>query len=198
MTQEARILELLEKSALIRPRDLDQYGLTRMALMRLVQKGQVVRAQRGLYMLPGGPETEHLSLLEVAHKVPGGVICLLTALRFHGIGTQDPYQVWIAIGRRAAKPKIVNTLVRIVRFSEASLHYGVAEHNILGTNLRITDPAKTVADCFKYRNKIGLDVVIEALREGIRDRRFTSDELYHAALVCRIWKVLKPYAEAMV
>lgn len=198
MTQEGKILELLKGSAFVRSRDLNKHGLPRTALMRLVRKGRVVRAQRGLYMLPGGPETEYISLLEAANKVPGGVICLLTALRFHEIGTQDPYQVWIAIGRKAAKPRIGNTLVRIVRFSGASLLYGVEEHKILGTNLRVTDPAKTVADCFKYRNKVGLDVAIEALKEGYRARRFSSDELYQAALVCRIWKVIKPYAEAIV
>jgi predicted transcriptional regulator of viral defense system len=198
MTQEGRILELLKENAFLRSRDLKNHGLSRTALMRLVRRGKAVRAQRGLYMRPGGPETEHISLLEVANKVPNGVICLLTALRFHEIGTQEPYQVYVAIGRKSAKPRISSPLLRIFRFSEASLRYGVEEHNILGTTLRITNPAKTVADCFKYRNKVGLDVAIEALREGFRDRRFSTDELYQAALVCRIWKVIKPYAEAMV
>jgi len=198
MTQEDKILELLKGSVFLRSRDLKKHGLFRTALMRLVQKGKVIRIERGLYMRPGGPETEHISLLEVAKKVPGAVICLLTALRFHGIGTQEPYQVWIAIGRKSKKPRTSSTLVRIVRFSEASLLYGVDEHKILGTTLRITNPAKTVADCFKYRNKVGLDVAIEALREGLRDRRFTTDEFYRAALVCRVWNVVKPYAEAMV
>jgi predicted transcriptional regulator of viral defense system len=198
MTQERRILELLKGSAFLRSRDLDKHRLPRTVLMRLVHRGQVVRAQRGLYMLPGGPETEHISLLEVAKKVPGGVICLLTALRFHGIGTQDPYQVWIAIGRKSKRPKISQILVRFVRFSDTSLYYGVEAHKILGTTLMITSPAKTVADCFKYRNKVGLDVAIEALREGCRAKRFSSDELYRAAQVCRIWKVLKPYAETMI
>ncbi len=198
MTQEERILEILNGSAFLRSRDLEKLDLPRTALMRLVRKRQVVRAQRGLYMKPSGPETEHISLLEVANKVPGGVICLLTALRFHGIGTQEPYQVWIAIGRKSKKPRISNPRLRIFRFSESSLSYGVEEHKILGTTLKITSPAKTIADSFKYRNKVGLDVAIEALREGFRDRRFSSDELYRAALVCRIWKVIKPYAEAMV
>lgn len=198
MTQERKILEILKTSAFLRSRDLKNHGLSRTALMRLVRKGEAIRARRGLYMRPGGPDTEHVSLLEVAKMVPSGVICLLTALRFHGIGTQDPYQVWIAIGRKSKLPRISNTLVRIVRFSEASLRYGLEEHEIHGTTLRITAPAKTVADCFKYRNKIGLDVALEALKDGFRDRRFTADELYRAALVCRIWKVIKPYAEALV
>jgi predicted transcriptional regulator of viral defense system len=198
MTQEDKILELLKGSAFLRSRDLKKHGLFRTALMRLVQKGKVIRIERGLYMRPGGTETEHISLLEVAKKVPGGVICLLSALSFHVIGTQNPHQVWIAIDRKSAKPRVSNTRVRIVRFSAASLHYGVEKHTILGITLKVTDPAKTVADCFKYRNKVGLDVAIEALREGLRDRRFTADEFYRAALVCRVWNVVKPYAEAMV
>jgi len=198
MTQEEKILELLNRNAFLRPRDLKQYGLSRTALSRLHRKGRVIRTERGLYMKPGEIQTEHFGRLEVAKKVPSGVICLLTALSFHRIGTQDPYQVWIAIGRKSAKPRVRNTAVKIVRFSEASLYYGVEEHNILGITLKVTGPAKTVADCFKYRNKIGLDVAIEALREGLRDRRFTSDDLYRAALICRIWNVIRPYAEAMV
>ncbi len=148
-------------------------------------------------MKPGGAETEHFSRLEVAKMIPDGVICLLSALSFHVIGTQDPYQVWVAINRKSAKPKSFSTLVRIVRFSETSLNYSVEKHNIMGITLKVTSPAKTVADCFKYRNKIGLDVAIEALREGLNDRRFTPDDLYRAALVCRVWNVIKPYAEAM-
>jgi len=198
MTQAEKILELLKGSAFLRSRDLKKHSLSRTALMRLARKGKAVRTERGLYTRPGGPETEHISLLEVAKKIPRGVICLLSALSFHQIGTQDPYQVWIAIGRKSAKPKVRNTAVRIVRFSEPSLHYGIEEHNILGITLKVTGPAKTVADCFKYRNKIGLDVAIEALREGLRDGRFTSDDLYRAALVCRIWNIMRPYAEAMV
>lgn len=198
MTQEEKILELLKGSAFLRSRDLKKHGLFRTPLSRLIRKGRVVRTERGLYMKPGEAETEHFSLLEVAKKVPGGVICLLSALSFQGIGTQNPYQVWIAIDRKSAKPRVRNTRVRIVRFSKASLLYGVEKHDILGITLIVTGPAKTVADCFKYRNKIGLDVAIEALREGLRDRRFTTEDLYRAALVCRIWNVIKPYAEAMV
>jgi len=198
MTQEEKILDLLSKNAFLRSRDLKRHGLSRTALMRLARKGRAVRTERGLYMKPGGPETENFSLLEVAKKIPGGIICLLTALAFHGIGTQEPHQVWIAIGRKSARPRISNTLVRIVRLSASSLHYGVENHDIQGITLKVTGPAKTVADCFKYRNKLGLDVAIEALREGLRDKRFSTDEIYRAALVCRTWNVIRPYAEAMV
>ncbi len=198
MTQEEKIIELLKGTAFLRSRDLKKHGLSRTALSRLFQKGKIVRTERGLYMKPGEIETEHFSLLAVAKKIPSGVICLLSALSFHGIGTQNPYQIWIAIDRKSAKPRVINTGVRIIRFSETSIHYGVEKHDILGVTLKVTGPAKTIADCFKYRNKIGLDVAIEALKEGLRDRRFTTDDLYRAALVCRIWNVIKPYAEALV
>jgi len=198
MTQEDKIMELLKASVFLRSCDLNKHALSRTALVRLFRKGRVSRVERGLYMKPGEIETEHFSLLQAANKIPRGVICLLSALSFHVIGTQNPYQVWIAIDRKAAKPRMGNLGMRIARFSKANLYYGVEEHNILGTVLKVTSPAKTVADCFKYRNKIGLDVAIEALREGLRDRRFTMDELYYAAIVCRIWNVIRPYAEAMV
>jgi predicted transcriptional regulator of viral defense system len=198
MTQEEKIIELFKGSLFLRSRDLVEHGLPRTALSRLHHKGQVIRTERGLYMRPGEIETEHISLLEVAKRVPRGVFCLLTALFFHGIGTQNPFQVWIAIDRKAAAPKKTNVGLRIFRFSEASIQYGVEEHDILGVTIKVTSPAKTIADCFKFRNKVGLDVAIEALREGIRDRRFTMDDLYLAAKVCRIWNVMRPYAEAMV
>jgi len=197
MTQEEKILELLKKSSYLRPRDLKIRGLPRTALMRLFQKGLIVRTERGLYVRPGGSETEHMSLLEVSKKVPGGVICLLSALSFHRIGTQDPYQVWIAIGRKSKIPRIGKTRLRIVRFSDASLHYGVEEHNILGNILKITGPAKTVADCFKYRNKIGLDVAVEALKDCLRSHKATRDELWHYAKICRVSNVMRPYLEAL-
>jgi predicted transcriptional regulator of viral defense system len=107
-------------------------------------------------MKPGEVDSEHFSLLEVTKKIPSAVICLLSALSFHGIGTQNPFQVWIAIDRKSAKPRIKNPGLRIFRYSEASLHFGVEQHDILGIVIKVTDPAKTVADCFKYRNKIGL------------------------------------------
>jgi predicted transcriptional regulator of viral defense system len=196
MTQEERIIELLKGTAFIRSRDLKRHGLSRTALMRLVKKRQAVRARSGLYMRPGWPETEHISLLEVAKKVPGGVICLLTALRFHEIGTQEPYQVWIAIGRKSRRPKISAPVLRVFRFSDASLRYGVEEHEILGTTVRITNPAKTVTDCFKFRNKVGLDVALEAGKDCIRSRKATVSEIYDSAKVCRVANVIRPYLEA--
>ena len=126
------------------------------------------------------------------------MICLLSALAFHGIGTQLPHQVWLAIGSKARYPSIPQVATRVVRFSEPALRHGVEEHSIDGVKLRITTPAKTVADCFKYRNKVGLEVAVEALREGWQDRRFRFPDLMEAARVCRVDKVIHPYVEALL
>ena len=123
---------------------------------------------------------------------------MLSALRFHNIGTQLPHQVWIAIDRKAQLPRVERPPVKIVRFSLKSLNYGVETHRIQGVPIQVTNPAKTVVDCFKYRNKIGLDIAIEALKEGWRDGCFSMDELYLAAGVCRVSKIMRPYMEALL
>ena len=196
-THRQRVLALLRERSLLRPRELAAEGISRSALQRLYKEGAVERVARGLYALPGRPRSQHQSLLEVAKQVPEGVVCLLSALLFHRIGTQLPHQVWIAIGSRARRPVVPQVATRVVRFSPQSLRYGVERHSIEGIELRVTSPAKTVADCFKYRNKVGLDVALEALREGRRDRRFTLDELWRAAEICRVERVIRPYLEAL-
>lgn len=183
---------------MIRARDLEPLGIPRSTLKRLADRGEIERLGRGLYSLPGAIESEHRTLLEASKRVPHGVVCLLSALQFHEIGTQMPFEVWMAIGTKDRLPQPEGLPLRIVRFSETSLAHGVITHTIEGVRVRITSPAKTVADCFKYRHKIGLEVALEALREGWRDRRFTMDELWAAARVCRIQNVLRPYLEAMV
>ncbi len=125
------------------------------------------------------------------------MICLLSALGFHGIGSQLPHEVWIAVGAKARAPVVPQVALRVVRFSAASLRYGVETHRIQGVEVRVTSPAKTIADCFKYRSKVGLDVALEALKEGQRDRRFATDELWRAAEVCRVQTVIRPYLEAL-
>ncbi|MFQ5528616.1 MAG: AbiEi antitoxin N-terminal domain-containing protein [Thermoanaerobaculia bacterium] len=197
-THRDRVLALLRRKGLLRPKELTELGIPRSVLQRLLQEGAVERVARGLYTLRGRQLSEHQSLLEVAKQVPEGVICLLSALAFHGIGTQLPHQVWIAIGGKARYPVIPQVATRIVRFSERTLRYGVERHPIDGVKLQVTSPAKTVADCFKYRNKVGLDVAVEALREGWRDRRFRVPELQEAARVCRVDKVIRPYVEALL
>jgi predicted transcriptional regulator of viral defense system len=141
--------------------------------------------------------TENHGLALTGAAVPQGVICLLSALRFHGIGTQLPSQVWIAIDRRARRPALKYPPLRVVRYTGAALTEGVREHRVEGQQVRVYGVAKTLADCFKYRNKIGLDVALEALREAWRSRRFTMDELERHARICRVQRVMKPYLEAL-
>lgn len=196
-TEEEAILELVRKHGAIRTRDLREHGLSRQALRRLYERGVLDRPSRGLYVLAGADFTEHHSLAEAAKLVPRGVICLLSALRFHDLTTQQPFEVWLAIGLKAWKPDVSSPPLRIVRLSEPALSYGVEEHDVDGVKVRIYSAAKTVADCFKYRNKIGLDVAIEALRDGIGQRKATVDELWAAAKVCRMSNIIRPYLEAV-
>jgi predicted transcriptional regulator of viral defense system len=148
-------------------------------------------------MLPEADVTEHVSLVEASLRVPHAVVCLLSALRFHGVGTQNPHEVWLAIGHKARKPAASQLPLRFVRFSGDALSKGVEIHEIQGVPVPIYSPAKTLADCFKFRNKIGLDVAIEALRDGWRRRRFTMDELWGYARMDRVSNVIRPYLEAL-
>ena len=156
-----------------------------------------MRAGRGLYVPAEAALTENHSLAEAGCRVAGGVICLLSALRFHDLGTQNPPEVWMGIGPKARKPVVDYTRLRIVRFSGASLSSGIETHWIEGIKVRIYGVAKTVADCFKYRNKIGLDVALEALRDGLRKRKFSRTEFLRFAAICRVARVIKPYLQAM-
>lgn len=192
-----QVLEAVRKAGVLRPRDLDPYGIPRTYLGRLERAGRLRRVGRGLYTLPDAALTENRSLVEVAKRVPAGVVCLLSALRFHELTTQAPFEVWLAIGEKARRPRVDHPPLRIVRFSGAALHAGVEEHTLEGVPVRVFSPPKTVADCFKYRNKIGLDVAIEALRECQRSRRCSMDELWHFAGICRVRNVIRPYLEAV-
>lgn len=192
-----RIINLAKDMGVIRPRDLDRYGIPREYLRRLCRKGSLERHARGLYRLPGADVTEHHSIVQACKRVPKGVICLLSALRFFGITTQMPHDIWMAIDRKARLPKADGLPFHFVRFSGDALQKGVELHKIDGVDVRVYSPAKTVADCFKYRNKIGLDVALEALRECRRERRGTMDELWKYAKVCRVSNVMRPYLEAL-
>ena len=139
--------------------------------------------------------TENSALVAVAKRAPNVVFCLLTALRFHEITTQSPSEVWIAIANKDHPPRLEYPPLRTVRLSEASLRYGVEVREVEGVALRITSPAKTVADCFKFRNKVGLDVALEALRDVLRDRKATADDLWRCAEVNRVANVMRPYLE---
>lgn len=196
-TRTDKILELVRKAGVLRPRDLDPYRIPRTYLSRLCAAGKLQRIGRGLYVLPGSSATEHHSLAEICKRVPNGVVCLLSALRFHELTTQAPFEVWLAIGEKAWRPRVEYPPLRIVRFSRAALQAGIEEHRIEGVTVHVYCPAKTAADCFKYRNKIGLDVAIEALRECWQSRRCTMDDLWHYADICRVRNVMRPYLESI-
>jgi len=193
-----KILDLARNAGVLRPRDLDAHGIPRTYLSRLLSAGKLQRIGRGLYRLPGNNVSEHRSLVEACRRVPKGVVCLLSALRFHELTTQAPFEVWLAIGEKAWRPHVDYPPLRIVRFSPAALVSDVEEYQIEGVTVPVFTPAKTVADCFKYRNKIGLDVAIEALKECWRSRRCTMDELWECAKVCRVQNVMRPYLESIV
>ena len=193
----AAIVRLSRRAGILRPRDLKREGIPRIYLQRMVRRGLLVKHGRGLYGLPDAELTEHHSLAQVGKRIPHGVICLLSALGFYGLTTQIPFEVWIALDRAARSPRIGEPKLHVVRFSGAAMASGVEVKAIEGVAVRIYGVAKTVADCFKYRNKIGLDVAIEALRESWRGKRCTMDELWRFAKVCRVANVMRPYLEML-
>ncbi len=183
--------------AVFRPRDVEGAGLSRTALGRLVTAGTLERVGRGLYAPSNARVTQHHTLVEAAKRVPLGVVCLLSALQFHGLTTQNPHEVWMAIDGKARKPVADWPPLHVVRFSGEALTYGIEPHGIEGVEVRLTSREKTVADCFKYRNKIGLDVALEALRGYLRSKRRSVDDLVRAAEVCRVAKIMRPYLEGI-
>lgn len=194
---ERNIQTLLRRTGTARSRELVAAGVTRSELSRRVAARQLVRVARGLYALPGYQGGEHSALVAVAQRAPGVVFCLLTALRIHELTTQAPFEVWIAIGNKEHPPRLDYPPLRTVRFSAAALAAGVETHRIDGTAVRVTSVAKTVADCFKFRNKIGLDVALEALREARRAKKASADALWHFARINRVTNVMRPYLEAV-
>jgi predicted transcriptional regulator of viral defense system len=192
------ILNLADQRGLLRSRDLAELGLPTVALTRLVRLGLLVRVARGLYARPHRHVSEHGSLAEVASKYPHSIVCLLSALRVHNLTTQAPFQVWLAIPNKARAPKLDYPPLRIVRLSGAALIEGVEGRRIDGVTVRVTNVARTVVDCFKFRNKIGLDVALEALRESVRSKRVSMDELWRYAVLFRVANVMRPYMESVV
>jgi predicted transcriptional regulator of viral defense system len=195
-----KIKNILGKRGFIRYRDALKDGINPEYLRRLVNSGQLVRIDRGLYGLSTAMGSKDSSIAQVAKKQPNGVVCLLSALRFHGFTAQLPWQVWMAIENDRHNnrlPRESNKSIKFVWFSGKAYSEGIEEHIIDGVKVRVYNPAKTVADCFKYRNKIGLDVALEALKEGRRSRKFTADELTKYARINRVINVIKPYMEAV-
>ena len=198
MDKNKKILELTTQMGIVRPRDVEQAGISREYLRRLFLSGELVRVSRGLYALPSTLTSEFSTLAEVAKRAPNAVICLLTALRFHNLTTQAPHQVWIAIENKQRKPKFDYPPIELFRFTGLAFSFGVKIYTVNSVEVRVYSPAKTVADCFKFRNKIGLDVAIEALRETWRSKKTTMDELWEASKVCRVSNVMRPYLESIV
>ncbi|MEZ4461495.1 MAG: type IV toxin-antitoxin system AbiEi family antitoxin domain-containing protein [bacterium] len=196
-TSSEMIIKLAQERGLIRSRDVVERGLQPMALTRLVRQGNLERVSRGVYALPNRSPSEHGTFAEVAIKHPKSVVCLLSALQFHSLTTQTPFEVWIAVGNRDRAPTMDYPPLRVVKFADHLLIEGVDTHEIDDVNVQITNVARTVADCFKFRNKIGLDVALEALQESWREKRVTIDELWHFATLCRVANVMRPYMESL-
>ena len=196
-TPDNLLLRRIRKLGLARSRDLEHLGLSRKRLQRLVRSGEVERRARGIYAVAGHGTTPMHALALVAKRVPGGVFCLLTALRFHGLTTQSPAEVWIALPSKARSPSLDYPRLRVARFSAAALRTGVEVHRLEGVEVRVYSAAKTVADCFKYRHKIGIDVAVEALRDFTRKHRGGADELARCARICRVARVMQPYLDAL-
>ena len=191
------LLDYVREKGLVRPRDVEAIGIPRKYLSRLVDRGLIERVGRGQYMAADAEWTQHHTLAQAAARVPRGVLCLLTALRFHELTTELPREVWMAVDPRAGQPHDSQLALRIVRFSGAALTAGVEEHVLEGVPVRVYSPAKTVVDCFKFRHKIGVDVAIEALRDCRRTRACTDDELWEYGKICRMTNVMRPYLEAV-
>ena len=180
------------------PGDAADLGVDSRGLRRLVDDGSVVRVARGLYRIADAEPTEHYSLAAVCARVPSAIICLLSSLSAHGLGTQLPREVWIAIPHKARAPRLPELPVRVVRFSGASLHYGVGTSAFEGVVARITSPARTIVDCFRFRRLVGKDVALEALKDALRERKVSADEIWRTAEVCRAKSLVGPVLEAVL
>jgi len=196
-THIQRVLDQARRGGLLRTRDLDAIEAPRIVLTRLVAAGLLVKVGRGLYRLPSYTGSEHAGLATVATKVPQAVFCLLTALQFHELTTQLPRQVWIAMPRGSHVPRIDYPPIKMVQMTGGVYSEGIETVERDGVKLRVYGVAKTVADCFKHRNKIGLDVALEALKEVRAKRTATADDLWRYAKLCRVANVMRPYLEAV-
>jgi predicted transcriptional regulator of viral defense system len=192
-----KIMQYIGQHGMVRPRDIESIGLPREYLIRLHRQGKLNRSGRGIYTLQDANVTERHSYAEVAKRMPEAVICLLSALAFHEITTQSPASVWIALGKGARSPALTSPSLKIVRLSGPSLTHGIENNQVEGVPVRVYSAAKTVADCFKFRNKIGLDVAIEALKDCLRQKKASVNEIYRYAKVCRVSNVIRPYMEAL-
>ncbi len=196
-SRKSPVVRLIRRLGLVRPVELEAYGVPRRQLYELEREGLVARQTRGVYTVRQHAITTEHALAQVAKRVPAGVFCLLTALRFHGLTTQNPAEVWIALPEKARKPRLDYPRLRVARFSGDALSEGIEIHRLEGVEARYYSAAKTVADCFKYRNKIGIDVAVEALRDFSRRHRGGANELARFARICRVTRVMQPYLDSI-
>jgi len=196
--QAERVDALAQKQAFLRPRDLKALSIPHSHLWHLARTGQLERVGRGLYRAPARDISEYETIHEVFKRVPQAVLCLSSALRFHELTTENPSEVWIALKRGAWTPKFEYPPLRVAHFSEAPFAFGIEDHPTAGGNIRVYSPAKTVADCFKFRTRVGMETALAALRGCLAEKRASVDEIWRAAQVCRVANIIRPYMEALV
>jgi predicted transcriptional regulator of viral defense system len=196
-SQMNRLLRHIKRHGVVRAKDLRAIGIPSVVLHRAVDRGQIARCARGVYVLPHHAATRHTDLATVAARNPKAIVCLVSALDFYGLTTQVPHAVWIMLQKSARLPAIKSPAVRSVRASGEALTAGVEKHKIEGVIVQITNPAKTVADCFRYRDTVGTDVAVEALRDCLRNRKASPAEIFEMAKVDRVARVIRPYLEAL-
>lgn len=197
-THRQRLERLFEEQGVVKSHDLARLRIPRKELSRLVAEGGIERIARGVYVAASMPLDAGQSLAETNARIPGGVVCLLSALQLHGMTNRIAHEVWLAIDKKAWKPVVDGLPIRLVRFSRPALDAGVETRAILGRLVKVTTPAKTVADCFKFRSLVGMDVAIEALRDYLSRRRGPAAELWSMARVCRVERLMRPYIEALL
>jgi len=191
-----KIIDIADKNGIIKPKDIEKHHIPRQYIYRLYAEGKLEKVGRGLYKLPEKEFSEDVMILEAAKKVPRATLCLLSALRFHDMTTQNPFQIWIAIHHKDWAPEI-KLPIKIIRMTGAALEEGREEHFVDNVKIRVYNPAKTVADCFKFRNKIGIDVCLEALRDYKRQKKGTMDELWKYSKIDRVQNIISPYIESL-
>ncbi len=196
-TIKSKVLALARKR-LVRPKELEVLGLSRIQLRALVDEGVLQKTQRGLYTAKNFPYEAHVSLAEVAARSSKAVICLLTALKFHELTTENPSDVYVMLPVGSQRPRITNPRLDVSWASPLAYASGIEEHVICGVAVKITSPAKTVVDCFKYRSKVGINVAIEALRDAWHKRLVTTDELWKHAKINRMTNVMRPYLDSII
>ncbi|MBW3565419.1 MAG: type IV toxin-antitoxin system AbiEi family antitoxin domain-containing protein [Acidobacteria bacterium] len=197
MKSKPELSQYIARRGVVTSKELTDRGYARETLHRLARQEKLHRVARGIYISNEVAKSPHRDLLIVSGRVSQGVICLLSALAYHGLTTEMPHEVWLGIGLKDRAPRQGQPPINLVRLSPDLLRDGVERHEHEGVTIQVTSPARTVADCFKFRSRVGLDVAIAALSEGWNDRRFTMDEIWRFARICRVATVIRPYMEAL-